>query len=78
MKRWPRLWLLLSRSSARVVYSVLRKKCTSATKHKLLGTGNKKSEIVFAGAVGVCEIAGTKNIFLNQEFVVGVVSSAEF
>lgn len=52
--------------------------CTSATKHKLLGIGYKKTQIVFAGDVGVWEITGTKNIFLNQEVVVGVVSSVGF
>lgn len=45
---------------------------------KLLGTGNKNTQIVFAGDVGVWEIAGTKNIFLIQEVVVGVVSSVGF
>lgn len=39
---------------------------TSATKHKLLGIGYKKTQIVFAEDVGVWETAGTKNIFLNQ------------
>lgn len=39
--------------------------CTSATKHKLLGIGRKKNQLVFMGNVGVEEIAGTKNIFLN-------------
>lgn len=52
--------------------------CSSATKHKLPGIGNKKSQIVFAGDVGLWEIAGTKNIFLNQEVVVGAVSSVGF
>lgn len=36
--------------------------CTSATKHKLPGIGNKESQLVSAGDVGVWEVAGTKNI----------------
>lgn len=36
--------------------------CISAAKHKLLGMGNKESELVFAGDVGVWEVAGTKSI----------------
>lgn len=52
--------------------------CTSATKHKLPGIGSKKNQLVFIGDVGVEEIAGKKNIFLNRGVVVGVVTSVGF
>lgn len=39
--------------------------CTSATKRKLPGIGSKENQLAFVGYVGVEEIAGTKNIFLN-------------
>lgn len=50
-----------------LLYSFLKRnarimECTSATKHKLPGIGNKESQLVFAGDVGVWEVAGTKNI----------------
>lgn len=52
----------------------------SNRKHKVLGIGSKKpkSQIDFAGDVEVWDIAGTKNIFLNQEVVVRMVSLIGF
>jgi len=66
-----------------VVYSFLKTsarvlECTSATKHKLPRIGDKRSQIVFAGDVRVWQRAGTKNIFLHQEIVVGLVSLVGF
>lgn len=48
------------KKSARVVES-----SQQPPKHKCPGLRNKKSQIVFAGYVGVWEVGGTKSIFLN-------------
>lgn len=52
--------------------------CTSATKHKLPGIGSKKNQLAFVWDGGVEEIAGIKDIFLNQDVAVGMVTSVGF